>query len=101
MSALRDQTARRRLDPLTTSVNAAPQLHGTPQATPNSAYSNNPLSAPFGYQSQSWTPVRQYNPQQWASPSNVNADHGLQYARQQRHDPDSKFKHESRSVAPG
>jgi hypothetical protein len=95
MTSLRDaavQAARRRLDPLTTSI-AAP-----PQQTPTSAYSNNPLSAQFsgggaGYHPQAYTPVsavRTYNPQQWAvSPSVHGGDHGAQYARR---DPDSEWE---------
>lgn len=95
MSSLRDaavQAARRRLDPLTTSI-AAP-----PQQTPTSAYSNNPLSAQFsaggaGYNLHPYTPVsavRTYNPQQWAaSPSAHGGDHNVQYAR---HDPDSEWE---------
>jgi hypothetical protein len=86
MSALRDQAARRRLDPLTTTIPVPP-----PQ-TPTSAYSNNPLSAQFGYHPQTWTPVSavpQYNPQQWAASPGVHGDHGAQYAR---HDPESELQ---------
>ena len=91
MTSLRDQTARRRLDPLTTSVAVAPQQ------TPTSAYSNNnPLSAQFGggYNPQVWTPVsavRLYNPQQWAaSPSGHHGDHSDHSAQYARHDPESE-----------
>lgn len=90
MSAMRDQVARRRLDPLTTSIPSPPQQ------TPTSAYSNNPLSAHFGYNPQAWTPVsavRQYNPQQWAaSPNLLHGDHAAQYSR---HEPESELQDET------
>lgn len=74
MSNLRDQAARRRLDlsPITTSLTVAPPPH--PSQTPSSGLSSNSLSAPFGYNPSSYTPisaVRQYNPQQWTSSPTV------------------------------
>lgn len=79
MSLLRDQAARRRLElnPITTSslgVSQQPQL----QQTPVSALSATSLSAQFGYNPGSYTPlsaVREYNPQQWASSPSVLSDH--------------------------
>jgi hypothetical protein len=77
MSALRDAARRRlELNPITTSLTVSQQPY---QQTPNSALSSTSLSAPFGYNPATYTPVsavRQYNPQQWASSPSVNSDGG-------------------------
>ncbi|TVY21022.1 hypothetical protein LARI1_G002221 [Lachnellula arida] len=80
MANLRDQAARRRLDlsPITTSINPPSQPHIS--QTPSSTLSSASLSAQFGYNPATYTPisaVRQYNPQQWTpSPVVLSATDG-------------------------
>src|SRR5882757_3650893 len=80
MSALRDAARRRlELNPLTTSLGLAPQVH----QTPNSAISSNALSAPFGYNPSTYTPVsaaRPYNPQQWLNSPAAASDAGTHHS---------------------
>ncbi|PMD46311.1 hypothetical protein L207DRAFT_523720 [Hyaloscypha variabilis F] len=80
MSALRDAARRRlELNPLTTSLGLAPQAH----QTPNSAISSSSLSAPFGYNPSTYTPVsaaRPYNPQQWLNSPSVASDAGTHHS---------------------
>lgn len=93
MSTLRDAARRRlELNPLTTSVNNG-HLQSHHLQTPNSALSNNSLSAPFGYNAAAFTPVsaaRQYNPQQWTASPSVASDNGSQFTPHRQQDPDGK-----------
>lgn len=93
MSTLRDAARRRlELNPITTSMN-----HGHLQShhlqTPSSALSNNSnsLSAPFGYNPSTFTPVsdaRQYNPQQWTASPSIASEHGSQFTTHRQQDPE-------------
>ncbi|CZT51998.1 uncharacterized protein RSE6_13231 [Rhynchosporium secalis] len=78
MATLREAARRRlNLDPLTTSLNL-PQ-HQSHHQTPSSALSSTSLSAPFGYNPSSFTPVSAvrtsaYNPAQWSNSPSVTPD---------------------------
>ncbi|CZR57044.1 uncharacterized protein PAC_06933 [Phialocephala subalpina] len=88
MSTLRDAAARRRLElnPLTTSLSP----HQSHLQTPLSALSSSSLSAPFGYNPATYTPVsanvRHYNPQQWTSSPSVASESGTQFSTGMRPD---------------
>ncbi|KAG9231104.1 hypothetical protein BJ875DRAFT_130673 [Amylocarpus encephaloides] len=80
-ASLRDLTARRRMDlsPITTSLTVQQPY---PSQTPISAISSSGLSAQFGYQPATYTPVsavRQYNPQQWTASPAVAAEPSNQF----------------------
>ncbi len=87
---LRDSAIRRRLElnPLTTSLNVIQPSH---LQTPSSALSSTSLSAPFGYNPATFTPVsavRQYNPQQWTASPTVVSDNGHHFNSRQAQDPE-------------
>lgn len=93
MSTLRDAARRRlELNPITTSLNSG-HLQSHHLQTPNSALSNNSLSAPFGYNSAAFTPVsaaRQYNPQQWTASPSVTSENGSQFTPHRPQDSEGK-----------
>ncbi|KAH7342987.1 hypothetical protein BKA65DRAFT_505320 [Rhexocercosporidium sp. MPI-PUGE-AT-0058] len=84
MATLREAARRRlNLDPLTTSLNL-PQ-HQPHHQTPSSALSSTSLSAPFGYNQSSFTPVSAvrtsaYNPAQWSNSPSVTPDSSTHFS---------------------
>ncbi|KAJ5042944.1 uncharacterized protein L3040_004334 [Drepanopeziza brunnea f. sp. 'multigermtubi'] len=85
MATLREAARRRlNLDPLTTSL--TPPQHPSQHQTPtSSALSAASLSAPFGYNPSSFTPVSavrnsSYNPAQWSNSPNLTPDSSSRFS---------------------